>query len=262
MKIKPWVLFVSVSFALMLLGHSAAQQTDSDFVVTGQVVDPSGNPVEGALIALNSTPWADVIFKTKSEKDGSFTLHDNFLPSLEKRRLYVTGPEPIEAFMLIRPPFDDTPPWFSLRNLGQEITSKANGKVDIGKITPQVLYGKVKVFLRDRNEKPLINKKDAWQDVRLRVLDPQENIITETNIPKGILDKATDFGNSVITVALPEGTWKIEVSLSSGISIDQGFLIYSQEGPWIKSQESITLKAGEPPISLYLRCLSSECLNK
>ena len=127
---------------------------------------------------------------------------------------------------------------------------------------PQGLYGKAKVYLRDREEKPQIKNKHSWQDVRLRVLDPQENIITETSISKVIIDNAIDFDNSAITVALPEGTWKIEVSLFSGISYDKGVLTYSREGPWIKSQDSIYLKADEPQINFYLHCLSSECLNK
>jgi len=262
MKKKLWMISASISFALALWIHSAAQQPDSNFIITGQVVDSSGNLVEGALIALDTPPGADIAFRTRPEKNGSFILHDEFIPSLEKRRLYVAGPEPSGAFVLITPPFADTPSWFSLRSLGQEITSTANGKIDVGKITPQVLYGKVKVFLRDHDEKPLIKNKDAWQDMRLRVLDPQENIIAETNIPKGILYKATDFDNSAITVALPEGIWKIEVSLSSGISINKGILSYSRVGTWIKSQDSISLKAGEPQISFYLHCLSSECLNK
>jgi hypothetical protein len=214
-----------------------------------------GNPVEGAMIALETPPGGDVKYMSKSAKDGSFVLYDYFIPSIVKRRLCITGPEPSGAAMLAHPPFDDTPPWFALRNVGMEITSKLNSKVDVGKISPQVLYSRIKVFLRDREDKPLIKDKQAWQEVWFRIRDNYDNVIITTTISSKSIDKAVDVDSSAITIALPEGIWKIEASpyLEASPSLDKGI--------WIKSEDTVSVKADEPPVSLYLRCHLDKCLN-
>lgn len=257
-----YAIFASTFLVFMpLVGH-LAQRVDNDFVVLGQVIDSLGKPVEGAIITLDTPPGADITFRTKSSRDGSFTLYDTFVQSLEKRRLYVAGPEPKGAFLLLTPPFAYTPPWFPLREVGHEITSKSGSKIDVGKIAVQIKYSELNIFLRDRNDEPLIKTRDVWSNVRIRILDAQDKIISETSVSKNGIDKAVDLSNSAILVALPEGVWKIEATLSSGISIEGGKLTYRPVGGWIKSQETVRLKAGEPPQSLFLRCYSSECLSR
>src|SRR5215831_6160877 len=135
-----YAIFASTFLVFMpLVGH-LAQRVDNDFVVLGQVIDSLGKPVEGAIITLDTPPGADITFRTKSSRDGSFTLYDTFVQSLEKRRLYVAGPEPKGAFLLLTPPFAYTPPWFPLREVGHEITSKSGSKIDVGKIAVQIKY--------------------------------------------------------------------------------------------------------------------------
>src|SRR5947209_15926781 len=92
---------------------------------------------------------------------------------------------------------------------GQRILVKKNIPLDLGDVPVQVRYGIVKVNLRDRNGALLITNIESWRGVWLRVRDTRGRTITTTSLSINNVQEAVNAAESSITVALPEGTWRI-----------------------------------------------------
>jgi len=145
----------------------------------------------------------------ESDASGNFLFYEAEESFLTERRLYVTGPSPHGAVQLIPAPFNMFPQLREKRFKGQRILVKKNIPLDLGDVPVQVRYGIVKVNLRDRNGALLITNIESWRGVWLRVRDTRGRTITTTSLSINNVQEAVNAAESSITVALPEGTWRI-----------------------------------------------------
>lgn len=204
------ILFFTV---LTIFGAQFPQETTSKYLVSGRILDEQGKPVAHAVVTINPTKRAimnnravidDLIANYETDAEGRFRIEgESSFPSVQKAVLYARTPLPPNVYAPITQPFGDAK--------GQIITIKKNAATDVGDIPLSVRYGTIITYLQDCSGKPLLTENNQWRNVALRVRDAQGDIIVNNS---HILLQAIHEDDSSFAVALPQGTWHIELSLN------------------------------------------------
>lgn len=192
------------SFLLLVTGQTV-QREEYKYAVRGRVIDDSGRPVAGAYVVVDAGPGGDVIVYTETDAEGRFYFEQSDSLTQHERSLYITTPLFRKACDPIRPPFDSFPNFTNQQHAGQKISIKKNGEIDVGDVRVQVYYGIIDLVLHSYKGAPLSPaEKRKWRRRPwLRVRNMQGDLIVDGSFPR-------DIGN--MAVALPEGTWRIEIS--------------------------------------------------
>jgi|SRR5882724_11423358 len=220
---------------LPLVTAQTVPREEYKYVIRGKVIDDSGRPVASAYVVVDAGPGGDLIVYTETDAEGRFCFEENVTLTKYERSLYTSTPLIPKSYDPIRPPFHRYPNLTSQQYAGQTILIKKNGEIDVGNVHVQVYYGTVDLVLRSHNGAPLsIAEKKKWRDIWLRISNVQGQTIIESSFSPDIVTKA-------VTMALPEGTWQIEVSpdFSKGrwFALDDPVVVKRSIGP-----QQVTLK--------------------
>ncbi len=148
-------------------------------------------------------------------------------------KLFVMSPLPPETFECIPPPFDDLVT-SSNSFKGLSILVNRGRSLDLGDVAVQVYYGTIELHLRQPSLESLLAQSKQWQGIKLRVRDKKGDIIRERYVTFGHINgsyaKLKEF---VISLALPEGSWGIEVNLPN------------ERGKWLVLDEQLNVVISE-----------------
>jgi hypothetical protein len=245
------VVRIFLMIVLLLLTSVQAMQDGYRYRVRGRAVDGNGQPVPHAYIVVDAGPpttWEDFTYFVESDESGNFLFYEaeETTDPKQTRFLYVIGPLPRNAYSIINPPFNRFPQLTGNSFAGRLIAIKKNAEIDVGEVPIQIRYGVINVHLQDRNGNPLIRNAKAWKYVWLRVRNKRGEIVTEGSVSINEIEKSVNVPESSVTVALPEGTWYVEVSPNE------------DKGPWLTSNNPLTVKAlsGQMQLTLQLPTVS------
>ena len=235
----------SIAVIILLTPVFSLSQTEHKYTVHGRVVDKAGQPIRGAQVILDTGPpveWEDLIESFGTEADGRFSIQETTqLASYKTRYLYVTGARPKDTVTLVKAPFNRFPMLKESRFNAREITIKLNGELDVGDVPLQVNYGVVCLSVLNKAGHPRLTQAEAWRSFYLRVRTRTGSKVTAIGLSWANIENAVDLRNSRINLALPEGTWRVEVSTES------------LEGPWQPLGSPLVVTAGQEPLRTNLR---------
>ena len=190
----------------MLGMAQTAPQQEYDYAVTGKVIDEHGQPVAGAYVVVDAGPGGDIVVFTEADSQGKFRFEERVSLAKQERTIYITSPRFPTASDPFRPPFDMLPHSSSEKYSGQKILIKKNGEIDVGEVRVQVYYGLIELVLHSSKDAPLTRaEKKKWRRAWLRLRNEQGDFILDSSFPRETPD---------LKVALPEGTWRLEVTPS------------------------------------------------
>jgi hypothetical protein len=149
-----------------------------------------------------------------ADGDGTFCV-DNFVTDVSQRttaRLYVMSFCRPGDVMLTAPPF-----WPVLRKkerfAGKDIAVDKGNLTRVGDIDVQLIYGHVSLKILDRRHQPLLTQLSDWSPVWIRVRDQNGVRVHESGLSPTQIERSVDLRASQIALAVPTGTWTLEVAL-------------------------------------------------
>jgi hypothetical protein len=198
------------------------EQKEYSYSVRGRIVDSRGRPAPRALIFLDPLKGDDQVFGYAANPDGTFSIKDSTTVWRPIQRVYVTGTIPDNSVELLSPPFSLLPRLSDPVFAGLKIIVKENSEVNIGDVPIQVRYFRVVLQLQNRHHEPLLASSTQWQHVWLRLLDSRGRFIVSGNLSHVNIRKAVDIARSSVALALPDGSWRIQISATG------------EKGPWLR----------------------------
>lgn len=204
----------------MLLFHFCPDNAygQQKWAVTGRAVDECGKAVPYAwVLVLPADPpegrVGGTITYEMADGEGRFRFEGESMISESEYTLYITSPFPdyTTVFANLIPPFEISTkdhPQFG----GTQIRFKNSEEVDVGDALVQVNYGVIVVYLQDRKGRPLFSNTEDWEYIGLRVRDLNGKVVSEETIPPADVREAVRVSESAISLALPEGVWRIEIA--------------------------------------------------
>ena len=234
-----------ILLALFLISSISASTTDKyRYVIQGRAVTMQGEPIPFAYVLVSPGPnnkGVDFTYSDRADASGQIHLQlDNSNLVKTTRVLYVTGPLLSNAITLLKPPFNEYGWLKGSVYRGHQVRIKKNGEVNIGDVPVKIFYHPVKVYLQDTFGKPLIKNADAWKGVALRVLDEKGRFLEETGISSEDIKQVVNQSESRLTIALPEGVWRVEISPD-------------ENSPWLTSKFPLSIKSSNDNLQLVLR---------
>ena len=217
------------------------QKKQYTYIVSGRIVDNQGQPVPRAIVVLQPLPGENHGSLTEhyqANAQGLFHLNESSSLSTRDRVLYTTGPLPTDAYVPLTPPFAGLGTSDS-SFAGYRIDIKQNGKTDLGDVLLQIQYCLVLIRFRHNIGIPLTDaaKATSIQGIRLRVRDIRGDVVSENRVPQ----EAFHPGKLGITIALPEGTWQLEMACEK------------DEDQWHPLSEPLTLHASQAPLEVTFK---------
>lgn len=195
---------LTLALFLMLATAQTAPQQEYYYAVTGKVIDEYGQPVAGAYIVVDAGPGGDIVLSTEADSQGKFRFEERASLQKEERTIYVTSPRFPMVCDPVRPPFDMLPQPSNEKYSGQKISTKKNAEIDVGEVRVQVYYGLIEFVLHSGKGVPLTRaEKKKWRRAWLRLRNEHGDLIIDGRFPLDSPD---------LKVALPEGTWRLEIS--------------------------------------------------
>ena len=230
--------------------YNLQEEKKGRYVILGRVVGNHGRPISDAQVFLRPKTDTrrddDLILIEKTDPQGRFRIEGTMLQDNAEWKLFATSPPPLGAFQQISPPFDDLDVRDNAYN-GTTVIIKKDQEVNIGDVIEHVRYALVKLQIQANNGSPLLTRPDQWQEVILRVRDRKGDIIRgEKQVYYPINGQHINLKESVINLALPEGIWGIEVSLTR------------MRDKWAALDKLVTVTASEQPALVGLRIASSQ----
>jgi hypothetical protein len=221
-------------FLFLILGAAkTAPQEEYYYAVTGRVIDEQGQPVAGAYVVVDAGPGGDIVVYTEADSKGKFRFEQRVNLAKVERTLYVTSPRFPAASDPVRPPFDMLRHSANDPYAGQKIVIKKNGEIDVGDVRLQVYYGLIDLELRSSKGLPLTPaEKRKWRRPWLRLRNEQGDFILDSSFPRNMPD---------LRVALPEGTWRLEVTPSY------------DNGPWFPLNNPVVVSRTNSPQRIMLK---------
>jgi hypothetical protein len=160
-------------------------------------------------------PNADLIPAAGAEPDGTFCI-ETFIADLSKTmpaHLYVTS--------LCRPndlTLVDVPYWSALRKeprfSGKRIMVGPGSLISVGSVDNQIVYGHVTLRILDQRQRALLTEKMDWSPLWIRVRGQDGVTVEGSGLSSADIDRSVDLKESYINLALPKGTWSLEVALA------------------------------------------------
>jgi hypothetical protein len=225
----------------LILCYPLCVEKKVTYSVRGRIVDNAGRQVAGASVFLDSPAWAHQVFGATTDESGKFRLEETTTVPRYRRRLYVAGPQPESAVRLIYPPFNLLPGLTSRVFAGLQIRLEKNKELDIGDVPIQVFYRPVTMCVQNSRGMPELKASEQWKSVYLRLRDEHGSIVTESSLSQNDIEKAVNLAESCFAVSLPEGVWRIELSISG------------YAGPWLISDRELNVKEQTDPLNLTFR---------
>jgi hypothetical protein len=218
----------------MILGTAqTVRQEEYDYAVSGRVIDEQGRPVAGAYVVVDAGPGGDVVVYTEADSKGKFRFEQRVSLAKLERTMYVTSPRFPAASDPVRPPFDMLRHSVNERYAGEKIIIKKNGELDVGDVRLQVYYGLIDLELHSSKGLPLTSaEKKKWRRPWLRVRNEKGDFILDSSFPRDTSD---------LRVALPEGTWRLEVTPSY------------DNGPWFSLDNPVVVSRTNSPQRIILK---------
>lgn len=208
---KKLVICVVIGLLIFLPGSVAQVQKRS---ICGRVVLNTGNAIAKTEIILD---YAGIELNpgVVTDRDGTFCI-ENFVGDLTRSttaRLYVASFCRTDDVRLIAAPF-----WPALRNerrfAGRDIVIDRGNLTRVGDVDVQLIYGHVSLRILDRRHKPLLTQPTNWSPVWIRVRNQNGIAVHESGLSVVEIERAVDLRESRINLALPKGTWTLEVALA------------------------------------------------
>lgn len=205
-------------FAVFLLTTSIIAQEKYSAIIKGRVVDENGRPVVGVNVRFdNSEALRDKLCWVKdnsvfSDADGQF-LHQEYC-TVEQRTVYLLMAPTIGfeyAQTPIYPPF-----WTDLRRTnprfaGVPVKINGNEQIDLGNIPLQVWYNPIEIFVTDKLGRPFYKTDDDWARFVLIIRDEHGLAVGSEGLSVSDLENSVRIDRGSVRLALPEGTWIIEL---------------------------------------------------
>lgn len=208
---KKFMIFVAISVLSFLPGSVAQVQKRS---VCGKVILNSSDAVAKTEVILDYA-GLELNPSAATDQDGTFCI-ENFVGDLSQStsaRLYVTSLCRPDDVMLVAAPF-----WPVLRKerrfAGKDIIINREGVTRVGDIDVQLIYGHVSLRILDRQHRPLLTRPPDWSPVWIRVKKQNGVTVHESGLSVADIERAVDLKESRINLALPKGTWTIEIALA------------------------------------------------
>jgi hypothetical protein len=150
-----------------------------------------------------------------TQRDGSFCI-DNFVGDLGQNltaRLYVASFCRSDDLTLVAPPF-----WPVLRKerqfAGKDIVIERGDLTRVGDINVQLIYGHVSLRILDRQHQPLLTRSADWSPIWIMVRNGDGVTVHESGLLPADIERFVHLKESRIDLALPKGTWTIEIALA------------------------------------------------
>jgi hypothetical protein len=213
--------FLTIASLIILAFFPVTEQVQNkNYVLTGKVVTVQGDPISNAIIGwdyIENGERSCIMEGTRSDNEGNFSLQFPTLMRLIPIRLFATSSIPERSTALLLPPFITQPEWFLKRYATNQILLDNQANFIIGSIPVKMVFVPVTVTIVDKKGKPrLTSLEQWWAKAVIRLLDNQGRVINASTISEQdiLIKKTVDLAKSEISVALPEGNWRIEVSIS------------------------------------------------
>lgn len=146
--------------------------------------------------------------------DGTFCI-ENYVGDLRKAmpaRLYVTSFCHPNDVALVNIPF-----WPRLRReprfSGKRIVVGPGDLTNVGNVDVQIIYGHIDLKILNQQHQPLLTEPSDWSPVWIRVRDQNGVTVHESGLSVIEIERSVDLRKSSIALALPQGTWTMEVAL-------------------------------------------------
>ena len=189
------LLFILISTGFF---NILAQNAPNKCVIIGKIVDSEGKPVKEA--GVHYFAGDNIILFTRSREDGSFEVTSN---STDLRfTIWVTSEINWNNWVIPVSPGNNLTADVAANFKGLEfVLDKQQKTTNVGEIPIQIYYGKISVLIKEKD-----SKKVFQEGLLLRVRSPQGDIVAESSLKKGI-----NKNDSSINIALPYGTWSLEI---------------------------------------------------
>lgn len=217
---KSRIALALLASVFLIFGSMAFPKTQSaPYSVHGRAVDAKGQPVRNALIAWNASKkgGGGAIELGTSDELGRFALSIPRYMKSEEIRLFVTTEMPDKTSSLLSPPFITEPREFADRYAGPKIILDEQTSVDVGDVPIKMVFLPVTLTILDKKGEARLNTAKLWSKVIIRLLDIGGRPITSSTISERDISvkRTVNFARSQVNIALPEGSWRIEVSIGN-----------------------------------------------
>jgi len=207
---KKLIIFVVTSILTFLPGSVAQVQKRS---VCGKVVLNTSDAVAKTEVILD---YAGIELNPSvvTDHDGTFCI-ENFVGDLSQSttaRLYVTSLCRPDDVILVPAPF-----WPVLRKekrfAGKGVILNPGSRTTVGDVKVQLIYGHVSLRILDRQHQPLLTRSADWSPIWIKLKKQNGVAVHESGLSVGEIERAVDLRESRINLAIPQGTWTMEVAL-------------------------------------------------
>jgi hypothetical protein len=192
-------------------------------------------------------PNAHLIPAAGAEPDGTFCI-ETFVADLSKTmpaQLYVTS--------LCRPndlTLVDVPYWSALRKeprfSGKRIMVGPGNLISVGSVDNQIVYGHVTLTILNHQHRPVLTETSDWSPLWIRVRDQNGVRVHESGLSPAEIERSVNLKESRINLALPTGTWRLEVALAG---IPPGV---QRGGKWRKVPGKVKIESCGDPVDVTL----------
>ena len=168
-----------------------------------------------AILYFGSGGIDELLPGAAAEPSGSFCIEDHVrdLNERTQARLYVTAFCYPDDVTLVNVPF-----WPRMRKdsrfAGKPITVGPGSRTTVGDVDVQIVYGHVSLRILDRQHRPLLTRLTDWSPVWIRVRKQNGVMVHESGLSAVEIERAVDLKESRINLALPKGTWTLEIALA------------------------------------------------
>lgn len=204
-------IICGVIVTLIFLPGSMAQIRKRS--LCGRVVNiPEGVDSTEVVLYFGPGGFEEFLPSFVPEPNGTFCI-ENYARDHTSARLYVASFCRPDDVMLVAAPF-----WPVLRKerrfAGKNIVIDRGDLTRVGDVDVQLIYGHVTLRILDRRHQPLLTRPADWSPVWIRVKKQNGVAVHESGLSLADIARAVDLKASSINLALPKGTWTIEIALA------------------------------------------------
>ncbi len=211
-KVFESFIMCSVIVALILLPRSMAQIQKRS--VCGRVANiPGGAARTEALLYFGPGGFDELLPGAVTEPNGAFCIENSVRDLTERTsaRLYITSFCHSDDVTLVNAPF-----WPGLRKqtrfAGKHIIIDRGNLTSVGDVDVQIIYGHVTLRVLNQRHEPLLTQPTDWSSVWIRVRNQNGATVHESGLSVVEIEGSVDLKESRISLALPQGTWTLEVA--------------------------------------------------
>ncbi len=209
--------YILISFVNLVLAGSVAAQ-ESRIPIKGIVVDEKGRPLVRANVAFDSSEaWrgekcVPTDYEVITDAGGQFFNQLSCKHGRGKTLLFTESATGlVDATFPIFAPF-----WPELRRnnskfAGLPVELNGNDQIDLGKIPVQVWYNRVELFVSNNDNRPYYKTEDDWANFVIIVRDEKGDAVGSDALSTFDRERAVRVDRGSVNIALPEGTWTLEL---------------------------------------------------